>query len=158
MEHILIPTDFSTGSLQPIACLAEAFPAKNFTIVLTHVFHTPDSIAELLHLSWNIPVSTLFSDAMRAECKRLKDQYGSIVRSIVFKPVYGSGAAVFRQVLEANKIDTILYDDAYTYSKPHRYSADMHKSLKKAPVQLLKTSMLKKPAPVKEPEFASFVV
>lgn len=150
MEHILIPTDFTIGSLQPVSRLAEAFPAKTFTIVLTHVFETPDSITELLVLHRSIPVSMLFSDEMRAECKRLKDQYGAAIRCIVFKPVYGSGKAVFNQVLEANNIDTILYDEHYAYAKPHGYSVDIRKMLKNVPVQVLKTSMLKRQSSNKE--------
>jgi len=129
--------------------------------VLTHVFDTPDSISELLLLHRSIPVSTLFSDEMRVACRRIKDQYGSTIRSIVFKPVYGAGITVFRQALEANKINAILYDESYHYAKPHRYSVDFRRLLKKAPVQVLKAGMLKKqvPAVVKEAAvFAEVVV
>jgi len=156
MEHILIPTDFTTGSLQPVARLAEAFPTRSFHIVLAHVFDMPDGIAELLQLQRSIPVGTLFSDEMRAGCKRLKDQYGSRICSIVFKPVYGSGAAVLQQALEANRIDTVLYDEHYTYERPHRYSADMRRWLKKVPVQVLKAGMLKKPVLVAPKETAVY--
>lgn len=156
MEHILVPTDFTIGSLQPVARLAEAFPARNFTIVLAHVFDMPDSITELLVLHRSIPVSTLFSDEIRAACKKLKDQYGSTIRSIIFKPVYGQATHIFHQVLEANNIDTILYDETYAYVKPHAYSVDFRRLLKKAPVQVLKASMLKKAVPVTTKEAAVY--
>jgi hypothetical protein len=156
MEHILVPIDFTTGSLQPVTRLAEAFPAKSFTIVLTHVFDMPDSITELLVLHRAIPLSTLFSDDMRAESKRLKDHYGSTIRSIVFRPVYGSTQHVFRQVLEVNNIDTVLYDEAYPYAKPHQYSIDFMKLLKKCPVQVLKAGTLRKPVPAVTKETAGY--
>lgn len=156
MEHILIPTDFTTASLQPVARLAEAFPERSFTVVLTHVFDTPDGITELLRLHRSIPVSILFSDEMRAACKRLKDQYGTTIRSIIFKPVYGSGTAVLKQALEANRIDTVLYDEHYAYTRPHRCSADMHRWLKKAPVQVLKAGALRKVVPAAPKETAAY--
>lgn len=158
MNNVLIPTDFTNGSLQPIARLAEAFPEKTFTVFLFHPFYMPDGISELLLLHKSIPLGKLFSDGLRAECRKLKQQYGNSIRSIIFKPVYGNNPKVLNALLEANEIDTILYDGFYPYSKAHRYSIDIKNCFKKASIPVLKTEMLKKPKPVQETVYKELVV
>ncbi|XZF12568.1 hypothetical protein ACTHGU_12330 [Chitinophagaceae bacterium MMS25-I14] len=142
MKNVLIPTDFTEASLSPVIKLAAAFPDEEYNIILVHMFSTPDGITELLMLHRSIPVSTLFSDDLRSECRRIKQRCGDVVKSIAFRPVYGTGKKLFNDFLQANKIDIILYDDCHHYELPHRYSADIITHFRKTVVAVIKTSEL----------------
>jgi len=144
MRNMLIPTDFTLASLRPIALLAEAFPGKQFSVTLFHPFRMPADIRSLLFLQKTIPVSQMFRDELRAECRRLKQQYGATIAGINFKPLYGITKATLQQFMEGNEIDTLLYDDHYTYTKPHAYSEQIAECLKMAKVQTLAASRLQK--------------
>lgn len=144
MENILIPTDFTLNSLRPIALLAEAFPGKQFSVTLFHPFRMPSDIRSLLFLQKTIPVSQMFRDELRAECRRLKQQYGATIASVNFKPLYGTTKAAMRLFIEGNSIDVLLYDDHYAYEKPHAYSEPIADCLKMTKIQMLAASRLQK--------------
>ncbi|PZF73322.1 hypothetical protein [Taibaiella soli] len=150
MENVLIPTDFTLASLRPIALLAEALPDREFAVTLFHPFRMPSDIRSLLFLQKSIPVSQIFGDELRAECRRLKQQYGQTIASINFKPLYGTTKATMSLFIEGNEIDILLYDDRYTYIIPHQYSEKIADCIKLVTVQILAASQLRKkkvPAP-----------
>lgn len=144
MENVLIPTDFTLASLRPIALLAEAFPERKFSVTLFHPFRMPSDIRSLLFLQKSIPVSQMFQDELRAECRRLKQQYGSTIANISFKPLYGLTKATTDLFIEANEVDTLLYDDRYTYTRPNQYSERISDCIKLVKVQTLAASQLRK--------------
>ena len=150
MKNVLIPTDFSTGSLRLVSLLAAAFPDSSHNIVLSHMFRMPDGITELLMLHRSIPLSTLFTDELRSECRRLKQRHGDTIRSIAFRPVYGDSSLLLNDFLRANDIDTILYDDNRAFVKPHRYSTDMTAYFKRADAAVIKAAEIVVVKPVKE--------
>lgn len=140
MTNILIPTDFTTASLQLAVQAIQALDSKNTGIILFHAFEMPSSEFELLAPNRPKPYAGQFTDAFRQECKQLKDQYPEAIQKICFKWMEGSGAGLFRNFIDANEIDVIYCPDHYQYKPIHKLSVDPRPLFKKSGIRVLRAT------------------
>lgn len=148
MTNILIPTDFSTASLQLAEQTIQAFEPRQVNIILFHAFSMPSSAFELLIPDRKKPYHDLFNDQFRQACKQLKDQYPKVVQKICFKCMEGSTAALFRNFADANEIDLIVCPGHYQYTAIHPLSIDPRPLFKKSGIKVIREFAVRKTEPV----------
>jgi hypothetical protein len=121
MKTILIPTDFTSASLQTIEETIRYFRPEPVNIVLFHAFEMPESMQDAVG-SDNKPHLQVMSERFRRGCKRLKDKYGAAVYNIGFRHLYGNSVRVFKNYLEFNKVDLIVYPNNQQWQATHQRS------------------------------------
>lgn len=109
MKKILVPTDFTLASLQPVTRIATTVDGP-VVIYLFHAFRMPGSLVEAMN---NSP-HNLLTEEFRLRCRKIKAQCAHITQ-ISFRPMYGTTLAAFRNYAEANDIDAIALLPAYTF-------------------------------------------
>lgn len=121
MKTILIPTDFTSASLQTIEETIRYFKPEPVNIVLFHAFEMPASMQDAVG-SENKPHLQVMSERFRRGCKRLKDKYGAAVYNIGFRHMYGNTVRLFKNYLEFNKVDIIVYPNGQQWQATHAKS------------------------------------
>lgn len=112
MKHILIPTDFTMGSLNVLRFGADAFNDE-LTITLLHFMEMPDSISDLLMLPREASNFNLISPEFREGISLIQNRYGSQIKRIRNDFFVGDGRRQFKNYLEHQKIDSIIYPENY---------------------------------------------
>lgn len=118
MKHVLIPTDFSIGSLQPVPAALQHFPGAPVRITLLHLLEPPDSIGELLFRAARREPAHLAGPEFRQACAVIRNRYGSRLTDLRTDIRYGSTAAYVRHLLESLEADAIALDPAYRPGRP----------------------------------------
>ena len=121
MKHILIPTDFTLGSLNVLRFGADAFNDE-LTITLLHFMEMPDSITDLLMLPRETSNFNLISPEFREGISLILNRYGSQIKRIRNDYFVGNGRRQFKNYLEHHKIDTIVFPENYKMSMPSKRS------------------------------------
>lgn len=122
-KHILIPTDFSLQSLKPVKHAAEQLAENGkLNIVLFHLLAMPTSIPDLLFLRQK--TQKLASQNFKDACLIIKNKYSSSITDIQYRIFYGSSASVFRNHLDANHIDTVVFDSTLALKKTDKDTID----------------------------------
>jgi hypothetical protein len=137
MRNVLVPTDFSSSSFDLVEQAIHTMGEQVLNITLFHAFQIPFFVSDLVG-NKRKPYHDLLTDAFRSSCKQLKQQYPRQVNSIVFKHLYGSTPAVFRNFVDANDIDLIIYPEQYEFIKVHADSVNPDSMFKKSRVPLLR--------------------
>ncbi|MFT3681509.1 MAG: universal stress protein [Ferruginibacter sp.] len=138
MTNILIPTDFTAASLQLAEQAVQALEVNKATIILFHAFELPASEFDLLVPGRKKPYADLVTDSFRQACKQFKEQYPGAVQKICFKFMEGSSARLFRNFVDANEIDLIIFPDHYHYVSIHKLSVDPGPLFKKSGVKVIR--------------------
>lgn len=138
MTNILIPTDFSTASLQLAEQAVQALEIKAANIILFHAFEMPDSEFDLLVPGRKKPYTNLMTDDLRHACKQLKEQYPKNIQKICFKFMEGSTVNLFRNFVDANEVDLIVCPDHYNYKPVHKLSVDPRALFKKSGIKVIR--------------------
>lgn len=144
MRNVLVPTDFSTASLQLAEKAAQSVKGTPVNIVLFHAFEIPFFATDVFRLPVKPPYQELLTEDFRNACKQLKLQYPTLIRSINFKHMYGDTVAVFRNFVDANDIDAIFFPDYYVFTKVHSSSVNPAPLFKKAGVPIIKAAVQQK--------------
>jgi len=138
MTNILIPTDFTTASLQLAEKAITALDIKNAHIILFHAFELPTSEYELLSPGRQKPYAALMTDNFRQWCKQFKDQHSKAVSKIYFKFMEGSSSRLFRNFVDTNQIDLIICPDEYQYIPAHKLSVDPRPLFRKSGIKVIR--------------------
>ncbi|TSD67032.1 hypothetical protein FFF34_006435 [Inquilinus sp. KBS0705] len=139
MKTILIPTDYSTSSLDCIHGLCNQFKNEDINLVFVHVFKLSDSITDLLMLSKRSREYEKVSDGFLERCNLLRKQYTQI-QDIKIEFLYGSTLSLFKNFIEANQADAVLSAANCSYSAIHKYSIDPEVLIKKCGLPVINTS------------------
>jgi hypothetical protein len=123
MKTILIPTDFSTASLQLIEETILYFKPDSINIILFHAFSMPQSLQDITGHD-SRPHLRVMNEPFRKACKRIKDKYGAHVYNITYRHMYGNTVSVFKHYLQFNKIDSIVFPAHYHLQLIHDRSVD----------------------------------
>lgn len=135
MNTILIPTDFTVGSLEIMNTLARSTENK-LNIILFHAFDMPGSLVEAMSRAGINSHNKLITENLRLACKRIRANNSNIT-NISFRNMYGTTIAAFKNYAEANAIDTILLPPAYRFVYVTRESVDPTRMFKKSGLPLI---------------------
>ena len=124
MKNLLIPSDFSTKSLDCIKDLLYTYRNEKINILLVHVFLMSDSISDLMLLSRRRKEYDFISPEFWNHCKQLEYEHWPQINSIRVECFYGSTVAVFKHFLEGQNIDVIVYPQHYQFRKLSKMSLD----------------------------------
>jgi hypothetical protein len=155
MKNILIPSDFSIKSLDYINDLLYTYRNEQMNIVLVHVFLMSDSITELMLLSRRRKEYDFISPEFWNRCKQLEYEHWPQINSIRVECFYGSTVAVFKNFLEGQKIDEIVYPQHYQFRKLSKMSLDPARLIARSGLEvklLTSESMAKEATPVSRKE------
>lgn len=125
MKHILIPTDFSIHSLQPVHDVFAANSGEPVRITLLHPLQMPAGIGDLLLLSRRRKPYELINEAFRDACTILKNKYASQLKELKTEFVYGSTRSLIGNYLEAAGVSAVYMLEQYAYDQGGKQSADI---------------------------------
>lgn len=136
MKNILIPTDFSPGSLDMIATVAAGADAK-VNVILFHAFDMPVSLVDAMVRTGANGHYSMVTENLRVKCRKIKTT-NQMVGNISFRFMYGTSAALFRNFAAANRLDMIALPENYFFVPVVRESVNPQHMFKKSgiPVQL----------------------
>lgn len=127
MRHIVIPTDFTTQSLQVVHA-AVAGGADKIRITLLHMLR-PADISGMLFASFRNKQRSeqqkLISEDFKETCEMLKNTYSSKLESIQVKFAMGDTTAYLHNYLDGEEVDCIVYAEDIKLAKPSKDSIDM---------------------------------
>lgn len=137
MRNVLVPTDFSNASFDLVEKTIQTMGGQTIDITLFHAFQIPFFPGDLIR-NQKQPYHDLLTDAFRNSCKRIKQQHPKQVQRIVFRHLYGNTPAVFRNFVDANDIDLIVYPEPYEFIQVHPDSVNPDRMFKKSGIPLLR--------------------
>ena len=151
MKTFLIPTDFTSASLQLIEETIRCCRPERVNIILFHAFEMPQSMQDIVGTG-SKPHLQVMNERFRRGCKRIKEKYGPVVENIVFRHMYGNTVSVFKNYLQFNKVDAIVFPDGFLYHAVHDRSVDPARLIKKSKYPVISTL-----APESKPGIVSMI-
>ncbi len=137
MTNILVPTDFTPASFQLAQQAVVAFKGNKITMMLFHAFQMPDPF-DLLHRCRKMPYHDLLTESFRQSYRQLKELYPQQLQKIHFNCMEGNTAVMFRNFVEANEIDCIIYPEQYQFIPVSKISVDPGPLFKKSGIRLIR--------------------
>ena len=137
MRNILIPTDFTVKSLQLVTKTLEALDQQPTNIILFHAFDINTQSPDLLLSSRRLPYADVLTDEFRNGCRKIKTAHCRYVNQVNIRHMFGSTVAVFRNFIDANDIDMIIYPNDYVFQKVTPQSIDPEKLFRKSGIPVL---------------------
>lgn len=109
MKKILIPTDFSGQSLDILTDYLLSSNESEVSVLFFSIVELSDSITDLLLLSKRTKEIELIPKSFENYCNCVQKEFERI-KEVQFEYFYGNTIALFRNFLDANHIDEIVYD------------------------------------------------
>lgn len=113
MVHIILPTDFSIGSLQPVHEVMERYRHDVVQITVLHLVDIPSGIGDLLsrlrRMEERFPVPQQFHEA----CEVLANRYDSRLAGISPLIRYGSTTGFLENLISGLKADVVYYEAGF---------------------------------------------
>jgi len=131
MKNILIPTDFSEESLNVLDDYLVSSDDDKINVLFFHAIKLSDSITDLLLLSRRTKEIEKIPQSFRNYCVCIQEEF-SKVDTVKFQYFYGHTMAIFRNFMEANAIDLIVYDPLITLAKVSRSSINPYEIIDKS--------------------------
>lgn len=114
MKKILIPTDFSVGSLQLVEYAILNYPDTKLDIILVHGYRIPDTKWDILHFSPLREINRLCSNTFIKEKQDLVRDHLTEINSICIELFTGNNSEAFKNFVAMHEItDAIVPCDAY---------------------------------------------
>lgn len=137
MKNVLIPTDFTTESLQLLNQTAETMQGTKFNAVLFHAFNLPDDIIELMFIGRDKIHTGLVTDEFRNRCRKIKNLHHETLHSVSVKYIYGNTVRLFKNFADANHISLIVLPEELQLQMLHKYSVHPASFLKKSGIEIM---------------------
>lgn len=132
MVHIILPTDFSIGSLQPVHEVMQYHRHDVVRVTLLHLVDIPSGIGDLLfrlrRMEERFPIPQSFLDA----CEVLANRYDSRLTTISPMIRYGSTAGFLENLISGLKADVVYYQAGFKEQSPFDDSIQLIPLLKRA--------------------------
>jgi len=124
MKKILIPTDFSEESLNILSDYMLSCTEKEVSVLFFSGIKLSDSISDLLLLSRRTREVELIPRSFNNFCSCVQNEFNSVTK-VRFEYFYGNTMALFRNFLDANGINEIVYDPNMELQKITKSSLDI---------------------------------
>ncbi len=152
MVHIVLPTDFSIGSLQPVHEVMQYHRHDVVRITMLHLVDIPSGIGDLLfrlrRMDERFPVPKLFLDA----CEVLANRYDSRLTAIAPLIRYGSTAGFLENLISGLKADLVYFREGYQEQLPFEDSVPLAPLLLRCRANIIR---LEPAAPSSREQFAT---
>lgn len=152
MVHIILPTDFSIGSLRPVHEVMQYHRHDVVRITMLHLVDIPSGIGDLLfrlrRMDERFPVPQQFLDA----CEVLANRYDSRLTGITPLIRYGSTAGFLENLISGLKADVVYYQAGFEEQTPFDDSVTLVPLLKRAQANIVQ---LEAPATHSPEQFAT---
>jgi hypothetical protein len=156
MVNVLIPTDFSLGSLDIAAQAAQAVPDK-LNIFFFHAFDMPDSLIDAMIKTGARGHNRLVTEDLRLKCRKIKAA-NPVINNISFRIMYGTTVALFRNFAEANAIDLIVYPENYRFVPAVRESIDPARMFLKSGIKVMRSLTTERERPVESKQATNHAI
>lgn len=143
MKKILVPTDFSIGSLNVIHSIVSRFD-EPVDIILFHAVYVSNNISDLLFMTRKITQTYITKDYSDA-CEILRNKYSSRIKSLKTDFFYGSSSMAFNNYVEAKNADYIALNAQHTYKETYKQSIDPMPLVRKAKCAVLSLNIENQP-------------
>jgi len=124
MKKILIPTDFSGKSLDVLTDFLLFTNEKTVSVLFFNGMTVSDSITDLLLLPRRAKEMELIPKYFDNYCKCLRKEFDRLTE-VRFDYFYGNTAILFRNFLNANDIDEIVFDPTVDLRRLNKDSLNM---------------------------------
>lgn len=124
MKTVLIPTDFNPESINIIDAYFFTQNFKNVKFIFLHAFKLSDSITDMLMLKRRSRDYENISDEFYNQINLYRNKYQDKIKNITIDYFYGSTTVAFKNFIEANQVDTIIYPKHYAFNPINKYSID----------------------------------
>lgn len=132
MKHLIIPTDFSLRSLEPLRAAVTHFAGEPLTVTLMHLLEPPTDILDGLRVAYRAEdkpaVPRAFTLALESVTAVHKDQ----IHAVKVGTWYGSTTVLARNLLEHLGIDAVVFDPHMPFDLPAPHSIDPRPLLRRA--------------------------
>ena len=139
--NLLVPTDFTPGSLKLAENAVRHENDNRFNIILFHAFELPSSPFDLLANDACDPSASLLTEEFRQACKQLKNQYPRQIGKIMVKCMHGHTNALFHNFIDANDIDLIGCPEEYVFVRIHKRSLDPRPLFRNCGIPVLRSAI-----------------
>lgn len=144
-SNILIPTDFSIGSLNLVKQAMTQNTSSEITIVFACGVLLSDSITELLFFSPSEVLKNRVSSDFTEACNIIKNKYQSRILDIKTEIFTGTSQAAFNNFLEAHQIDETYVSQQYKMKPFHKRNFDCTPYLLRSPIKINKVGWEERP-------------
>lgn len=132
MKHIVIPTDFTVASLQPVHTVVKCYhPENKVKISLLHLLEVPGGIQDLLTRPTNSILKNIITEEFKTACQVLQAKYSSCIVEFDIMIKYGSTTAYLNNLLEGHAIDAFWVAENYSFKRTSKQSVDVYRLVKK---------------------------
>lgn len=123
---LLIPTDFSVGSLVLAQrALEKSDSEAPVNVLLVHGYSLSNGITDLLFLSSSRILESLNTSAFSEAIEILKNKYASKIDTFKTDLFFGGTQAAFNNYVEAKRVEKAYVADGYRVQSPSRSSFDV---------------------------------
>ena len=139
MKHILLPSDFSILSLQPIHDVMQQYSEDVVRITLLHLVDMPTGIGDLLFRSQRIADRFPIPNEFRMACELMANRYGRNITMIRPLIRYGSTSSFLGNLIKGMNVDAIFVRRNLKESGPYRESVAIMPLLRKIDCNIIET-------------------
>ncbi len=124
IKKILVPTDFTGKSIDILTDYLLSNPTTKVNVTFFCGIKLSDSITDLLLLSRRTKEIEIVPKSFKNCCKCILEEF-NMVENLRIEFFYGHTMALFRNFLDANRIDEIVYDPKLVLEKLNKSSLDL---------------------------------
>ncbi len=143
MKHVIIPTDFTIRSLQPVHDVMRYYKDQLVRITLLHLVDVPDAIGDLLfrlrRMESRYPVPAAFTQA----CEMMANKYENQLSGLKPLVQYGTTTAYFENLLEGFGVDTLFMLPEWQPVRAFEDSVDMLPLIRKSNCKVVSATSIK---------------
>ncbi|MDN5213248.1 hypothetical protein QQ020_14360 [Fulvivirgaceae bacterium BMA12] len=126
IQKVLIPTDFTIESLNPVKYLLNSHPPETiFDVTLFFGFRLPESTIELMYFSKSKLIYDVSNFEFEEACVHIKKNYTQQIHALKLDIFTGVNDAAFQNYLEANHIEKACVPVKHQLKLPHKRSFDV---------------------------------
>lgn len=132
MKHLIIPTDFSLRSLEPVRAAITHFAGESLAVTLLHLLEPPTDIISGLRLAYRAGSQPAIPQAFTLAMESVAAVYSEQIRTVKVKRCHGSTVPAVRNLLEHFGADAILFNPQQSFEQPSPQSFDPRPLLRRA--------------------------
>lgn len=126
VSRILIPTDFSTASLQVVLAYLEQTENRQVEIILACGVDLGTSITTLLGFDKDFYLDEIQSEDFIKGCQMIRSRYKDKLIEIYADLVISKNRRYIANYLKGNRIEELVLSEQYQHSDSHHHTFDLH--------------------------------
>jgi len=132
MKHLIIPTDFSLRSLEPVRAAVLHFDGEPIVVTLLHLVEPPADIMDGLRMAYRADVKPEVPRVFTLALESLQAVYARQLLGVKVGIWHGSTALYLRNLVEHLGADASVFDSRHPFEAPTKVSIDPRPLLRRA--------------------------